>query len=649
MDKYDCNQFINCVIHQNKKAKFKKINQIDKNRKQNPFYCSDCFKEDLQFQGINYLLFSQIIHQNDKNNILQKWPPVNDYQIIEKLIQETQNQDFFQSVILRINKYFIDLKGEILKKLDLCEKNIIMRVLDQPFIKDQIIKQYQKISEISKLKTIVLDIKSLPSQQQQQQYTDFIQKMQSLRDENTKQLQKLLEICSNKNELFNFEYPNTIKQSLISLIDQIDFFNNSNQTQNLGQRPQVTRNSENIYKLISNKSNFCSEQFLQTIKQQLEIINPLFDKISFDNMFDLGKQQIRFGEISQQALVHIDEYVEHLIKLNNDKKYQQQIKSSEQVEQFQSILENNLNFINKELKQKFEDLLINLFPLIKSRDNYQIIEKKEQFQLFSNLLEDQINIIYQIIKKQQEIKLKQNFSKSETKNVILNLNYQFGKFKQNDLNNILEQFPIFDIVPQHQYKSLMNNLQLTKSTFQDGINRIQIYKNYLNKYEIDVYDNYKSNCELESTNLISNLVLQKQKKYVFRVQMQIVEERESYFLIGLMKNKNLHTQVGVSDNLMLALQYKNNQLEFHTKSSISDYLKGNNMKLSTEDFIELRVWLGGKVLQIVDYPNYNYKIKLQEQFTQNLTDFEDLRFFLSLNQNRRYIISDVFEVDEFSD
>ncbi|KAL4512934.1 hypothetical protein ABPG72_017619 [Tetrahymena utriculariae] len=76
---------------------YDQVNEVKREADSNLFYCTDCINEDQEFQVKNYLLIEQII-QKGENNIIQKWPPVNDCSLILNSINH--NISFQEQLII---------------------------------------------------------------------------------------------------------------------------------------------------------------------------------------------------------------------------------------------------------------------------------------------------------------------------------------------------------------------------------------------------------------------------------------------------------------------------------------------------------------------------------------------------------------------
>ncbi|KAL4481818.1 hypothetical protein ABPG74_007907 [Tetrahymena malaccensis] len=238
---------------------------------------------------------------------------------------------------------------------------------------------------------------------------------------------------------------------------------------------------------------------------------------------------------------------------------------------------------------------------------------------------------------------------------ILN-SFKFKQFRKINLDRIFSQFPVFDLIPIKKEICILNDLQLVKGTFNDGDKRISIKKNDLNQYEISINQEQKKgvkNCS--DANCMSNLILEKDKKYVFRIQFKSTTTNLNYFQIGLMQQKHLNVKEGYKDYQYTEFKYQNNKLTENNKlnedNKFSQYLKGKDLKLDIGSaIIELRVWLNGKILQISDYPQNNYILSQTNENLDKLKNLENLSFFLQLYDSTQiYIITEALIVDEFGD
>ncbi|EAR88693.2 zinc carboxypeptidase family protein (macronuclear) [Tetrahymena thermophila SB210] len=597
-------QSIKCNKHPNKNLQFIQVNDIlTQPVSTKPlFYCSSCFNHDLHFKSINYLMIDQIF-QEAETNIIPKWPPVNNYQIISDLIDLTSNQSSLDYV-KQITDFFNQFKEEFLNKIDIIQKQTINEALKYPIDSQKIIKRYQEISNILQFKQILNNEQLNNLKDHSTLCKEFISKMESQKDKNTELLQSLLTQANQLKTNFNMEYPHIIKQQLFTFIDHISFFNldipdvsstNHNNTRNhLDQRNQIVDlklTSDLIMKLVSNKSNFCSDQFLNNLNESLQRINPLLKQFTFNTaVFKEDKEQIDFSKISEEKINLIEEYVKHSIALSRgEQQFEQEVKDSLEIKQMTQIVYSKMSFLREEFIQQFEKFLVDVKPFLKQINFTNSFTDKNKFDYFRNInLED------------------------------------------NKLKALLQE-------------SLPNlDLKLFATQWMDGQTNCVVNKKENGYYEIE-----KLNTD-DWVNFISNTNLQKDQKYIFRIKVESLKEGEN-FVIGLMRNSNADQNVGYSEYLSCFLKKNNQSVIKHGNSwGIDKKLKGAGFKTSGENMIELRLCLKEQILEVLDYPNYEYKLGLQDQYKQKLTQFDDLRFYLGIfYQGSKLILMDVRIVNEF--
>ncbi|EWS75547.1 zinc carboxypeptidase family protein (macronuclear) [Tetrahymena thermophila SB210] len=601
-------QKLNCNKHPNKDLQFIQVNDVlaQPNSTKPLFYCSSCFNHDLHFKSINYLMIDQIFQEAD-NNIIPKWPPVNNYQIISDLIDLTSNQSQLDYV-KQITNFFNQLKEEFLNKIDVIQKKMINEALKYPIDNSLIIKRYQEVSNILQLKQLLNNEKSNNLQDYSILCKEFISQMESQKDKNTEQLQSLLTQANQLQTNFNMEYPHIIKKQILTFIDQISFFNldipevsSANHDNNRNHLETNIRNQNNqtgdlkltselIMKLVSNKSNFCSDQFLSKLSENLQSINPILKQFSFNTtVFKENKEQIDFSKISEEKINLIEEYVKHSIALlRGEQQFEQEVKDSLEIKQMTQIVDSKINFLSQEFNQQFEKFLVDVKPFLKQINFTNTFTDKNKFDFFRNFKHEKWNALFQ------------------------------------------ENLPNLD-------------LKLFATQINGGQNKCVVNKKENGYYEIECLES-----SLFWLNCISNTNLQKDQKYIFRIKVESLNEGKS-FTIGLMRNSQADQNAGFYQYLSCQLK-KNNQsvIKCGINYGIDKQLKGAGFKTSGENMIELRLCLKEQVLEVLDYPNYEYKLGLQDKYKEKLTQFDDLRFYLGIgNQGEKYILMDVKIVNEF--
>ncbi|EAR99201.2 zinc carboxypeptidase family protein (macronuclear) [Tetrahymena thermophila SB210] len=462
-------QTLSCHKHHKKHLQFVQVNDILNQQSQNKqlFYCSSCFNHDLEFKSINFLMIDQIL-QEAETNIIPKWPPVNNYKIIQDLIDLTSKESEL-NYEKQIIDFFNEFKEQLLAKIDIIQKKMVNETHKYPIDNHQIIKKYQEISNILQFKQLLMN-------------------------EQGSNIEEHSTLCS-----FNLEYPTVIKQQLFTLVDQISFFNqeisqiNLNQSNQDAQQSNINSQNSNkitadlIMKLISNKSNFCSDQFINELNLSLQKLNPILQQLKFNNIYKENKEPIEFSKISEEKLNLVEEYVKHSIQLTSDQQYE-----------------------------------------------------------------------------------------NSTKNML-------------ELNN-------------------------------------------------------------SWACCISSLDLQKDLKYVFRIQLEKINETD-VFIVGLMRNSISKDSGGWEDYLSCELQNQSEYLKISTNYGINNLLKGvSEFQAKKDGVLEIRVCLKEKLLEVTDYPNYQYKLGLEDQYKSKLEQYKDLRFYLAFDTSDIQIcLKDAEIVNEFKD
>ncbi|EAS01596.1 zinc carboxypeptidase family protein (macronuclear) [Tetrahymena thermophila SB210] len=596
-------QNLKCNKHPNKSLQFIQVNDVltQPTSTKPLFYCSSCFNHDLHLKSINYLMIDQILQEAD-TNIIPKWPPVNNYQIISDLIDLTSNQSSLDYV-KQITDFFHQFKEEFLNKIDVIQKKMINETLKYPIDTQQILKRYQEISNILQFKQILNNEQSNNLQDHSTLCKQFISQMESQKDKNTELLQNILTQANQLQTNFNMEYPHIIKQQLLTFIDQISFFNldipevnstdynnarnylETNITNQNNQIGGLKLTSDLIMKLVSNKSNFCSDQFLSKLSESLQSINPLLKQFTLNTaVFKENKEQIDFSKISEERIHLIEEYVKHSLALSRgEQQYEQEVKDSLEIKQMTQIVDSKMIFLRQEFIQQFEKFLVDVKPFLKQINFTNTFTDKNKFDFFRNLKDNKLNILFQ------------------------------------------ESLPNLD-------------LKLFATQYNNG-QRDQV----VNKKENGYYEIEKLNNDSD-VNCISNTNLQKDQKYIFRIKAELQNEGNS-FLIGLMRSSNADQTGGYKEYLSCHL---NQSVVKFNNYGIDKQLKGVGFKTSGENMIELRLCLQEQILEVLDFPNYEYKLGLEDKYKEKLIQFDDLRFYLDIfSKGSKLVLMDVKIVNEF--
>ncbi|KAL4439375.1 hypothetical protein ABPG74_017038 [Tetrahymena malaccensis] len=375
---------LKCQKHKNKNIELIQVNEVlDQLESKQIFYCSKCvLDEDNDFKIGNFIDIDEFLN-GDETEFIKRWPPLNDKGLIQKLKVICQDQ-FPLKYINKVNEYFLNLKKEIIDQLNVIQKQVIDQINIYPTSR-QIINEYQNISEIKNLRNLFKSFSSQDFQKNQAQYKDFIINMECKKDQNTEALNSLKYKSLILENNIDFQFPNFCKEQIQFLINQINFFKNPIDREGLLMRQQPEKGINPVSKimdLVSNKSNFCSFNFLNQFEKDLQKFSLLFNKDTFQNIH--SQYKINFNLINEEDLNKIKQYVNHKAKLNQlspDIRYTDNMQQRDTMKQIlQSI--NNSNLKKGDI-QKTQQIMIETAP-------FYDIQNQSQKQKLKNLIQSSI-------------------------------------------------------------------------------------------------------------------------------------------------------------------------------------------------------------------------------------------------------------------
>ncbi|KAL4478644.1 hypothetical protein ABPG74_006879 [Tetrahymena malaccensis] len=366
MDQVEQDIILRCTKH--KKKQIELIQVIDTqnvSQNQSLLYCPRCIYEDQHFNNSKYLQLDDILEEGHKS-VIKKWPPINDYKIVEKLFDLCQREDANVNVQDKIVSFFDNLRKDILLKLDAMQKIMIDLSFQYAFEKQKLIEQYQNISNITALMNLLLNQEGQSTDEVQILYKEFLKDMELKKDQTTDHLQSLLNLSELLYGNTNFEYAAQIGKKIIATIEQITFFNQDISQNNSQQTTNSIQMVNQILTLVSNKTNFCKDTFLFSLREQLQNVNDLSLTSISNNIFQDNKKPIDFNKLNQDQLEQIRDYVNHSVKLAEDKNYEKQTKDLDQFKQFTSIIGSQLDLYDNDSKLQLKKLFLEVFPFFKN-------------------------------------------------------------------------------------------------------------------------------------------------------------------------------------------------------------------------------------------------------------------------------------------
>ncbi|KAL4474789.1 hypothetical protein ABPG74_001485 [Tetrahymena malaccensis] len=633
---------LQCPQHPQKKIKFL-VNTISKD--QQVLVCSQCISDSLIKKG-EFILISQIMQQGE-NSLIQKWPPLEDSQIINKLADLAQQQ-IKNNPANKIISFFDTFKQELLQKIDSIQKRVLIKINDLNNQNEMILQKYQEISQIKQLREILTNKSQQNYENQEQECNMLIKKLEEQKEQNSLILQDLYLKASQVTKQIDFEKNNTIQKQISRLLDDLNFFEEKqnqeseqidkseniqliNTKQNFQYEQKST--SEIIYDLISNKSNYCSDSFLTDIKLILKRIEPLLSQIKTQNIYQTDKKPIKFHTLKQENFDKIENYVHHISKIYFKKKqYIKSIEQSQQIQEISKILNNKWNFLTDSFKNNFIEYLIETYPFLSSLDVNQVVEPRENITSLQHLNDAETKELFQLISKRIQFKQQQNFNLSHSKYFMDQLQNELSLYiPQNILQNLILKFPIFDLVEVNKKIDILKKIYL----YEDSISNYLIIKKFPNN-QISVTSSLNNNI---FTDCISNISFQKNMAYVIRMK---IENISGY------RSSSIQFKVGfkcITSFLKFFLSEIKLERQFVlTNNQLHQPLSNNTFDtFSNGDQIEIRIYLDQLQLEVLDYPFYiNRIIMINQNLKDNLQNVQNCKLFLSIPSNLKLTIFEAF-------
>ncbi|EAS07682.2 hypothetical protein TTHERM_00497350 (macronuclear) [Tetrahymena thermophila SB210] len=382
----------------------------------------------------------------------------------------------------------------------------------------------------------------------------------------------------------------------------------------------VTHSLANRNSQFQNLSNFIhqKQQQLQEVSQNMFRIYPKalleFDEYKLKQAFNLIKDQI------QQQIKTLDELVFNLkeapeVKINQ---YQKQLYSSQENQEFlqSNYTQNNsmeaiLQIFNQ--KTNFQDLNQTLQTQIDDKNN----EKKQT---------DKQNLLFDL---QQVTDI---FSDRSSKNCkIQNQNYSFSSQENSNLKTDVT------LNKNDQTNLILNGeISLLKSQKGGAETDLEIGQNEQGfpfvRYKLSGYDH--SQCYL-------NKIIKYDKKYLIRVNIGINDPINDQFIIGLIKQTNVH-KIYIHQEKVC---FGNSQFSSTSAVQKGGLLQTQSNLIKQLEF-EIQIQSGSFIVR--DYPNYDYCNSLQnstflkDQSHQNTDWLLGFFFFSGFEQINNNIIVTYF-------
>ncbi|EAR91365.3 von willebrand factor type A domain protein (macronuclear) [Tetrahymena thermophila SB210] len=636
--------------------------------------CAECFSEN---PNQYYLNLVGLIKENEKT-VFKNYPVYGDNELYEKLKQIFEADCSVDGLLSKISSFFLNLRKQIDQKIILKEEQMMSQAKSLWSLNEQVIIQYNKLAEKEQLKNIITNFKD-DLDKQNELFKELFTRISTNQKKYQEELNEKIDFFETQKSMINFETAESINQNIVQLIDSIDMFviknfedlkiDNSKEKLELYEKDIQTKdknemttsqlmaklisnrsnccsqeltkelqkivfklsnsidrvdiknllnedllelefdkmndeqfnlikdlsrrfitgkqeldersdNKDKLIKLISNKFNFCSEQFLSNLSAQFDSFLPIINKINFKDYLQPNKTPINADFLNNLQLLEIADLVQRLETSNNNQNQNdmdqnlqnQQIKIKQQ--KLISLLENKTNYCHdyfiqnaKNSIQKYSQIINHLFL------NVEIFkENKSQTIDFSKLTTKQIDNLEQLANK------------------ISQLTQQFGQAYYNNIEQLLVNYPIFETINLPQLEFIKSNLSESQQLI---LEKNKLF-GYIVKQPKSLYGQIFTRDKLDP-----NL------NYIFRCKVN--KNLNCHNLsFGIMNTQQIHNSYLYSENCC-----------FHTSSSgfgLDKILKGKKLNEVQQEIneLEIRVNISKRVVLFMDYPKYQNINKVDE-------------------------------------
>ncbi|KAL4479537.1 hypothetical protein ABPG72_018523 [Tetrahymena utriculariae] len=379
MDK--TNYFSKCSQH-----KQHVLNMLQLSSKcENSLICLMCVKQ-YKLEESELISFEEILNSSSQT-IFKNFPPLRDQIMQEKLNKVSEDVFAIQNIQEQIKMNLSEFRQRVNQILSLVEERTFVQLNHLQDLKNNFVDVYNKISSKNELKNLLLD-----SQEESNKLINLLIEQKKIdADANREQIRKQILDFEEAFEEIDIETPQRMMTTICSLLEQLNYVSIQKLQENMQLQLQINKKNIScvdqskshhliIQELISNRTNYCSEQYLNLIKEQLNKNQHLFNKLlgfenemqifnkekrdSFTLLNDIQLENIR--KLSQDILVIETKYSNSMCESLND-----YIEEAIQPKSFeiQKILSQQFQY--KHLKHSFTKLL-RTYPI------FEIVEIPKQ-------------------------------------------------------------------------------------------------------------------------------------------------------------------------------------------------------------------------------------------------------------------------------
>ncbi|KAL4484892.1 hypothetical protein ABPG74_020069 [Tetrahymena malaccensis] len=352
--------------------------QIDCDSPNDIYACSNCVYSNNNYK--KYLLLHDIKDIND-DTVLTNWPLLYEQELLNKVLSLSLYKGDHSLIQNVIYQYFEIFQNEVIKTLQTQKKNMLIYANSVSENTKKLLDYYREIAQLGTLKDII-NSNSQKQQEAEQIFEIFQTNKQNQQEYITKIKSELSQL--NQYQIFDLNQLNSFKDSILSQIQLIDVnyisqlkifsfksnilineFKKQQQNKNI---LQENENLDTLLKLISNKTNNCNENYLQSVKSELLKIQDIINTLKFEQViFHQGKKQIQTENLNQDQIDCLVTLINKAVDLNQQ---YQLLNQEDQNMLISSKLQPSSYLIAQKLdnlltKEKFKSIskLLRMFPI----------------------------------------------------------------------------------------------------------------------------------------------------------------------------------------------------------------------------------------------------------------------------------------------
>ncbi|KAL4496493.1 hypothetical protein ABPG72_014723 [Tetrahymena utriculariae] len=405
---------------------------------------------------------------------------------------------------------------------------------------------------------------------------------------------------------------NKLESNQIDLIKNISEQINTYDIQN----DQNNQKKQILMKLISNKFNYCSQNFLNNLSENLDQILPFINKTDFSNYLLSNKESVTGEQLTEEQILEISNLTKSIETkniINNQNSIQQQEQPNQDIQTLISLIENKTNFCSPQFIQNVKHGTNNYKQIVKNLFlNESIFQQGHDKNFdFSNFNEYQLNNLQKLADKISELSLKfgeSYYNSQSPKKQQQYFSYIIAQLIGNNkiIDKLLVDFPILET---YQSQFLKLNIDFFKTNRESSQNLILEKNKQNNNYTV-------KQPQILYGQIMTNNKLDPNLNYIFRCKV----------------NKYLNcTQQGISFGIMKTINIHDTQLDsqnccFYSgdnKNGLNKIKKGKSLYEVRDqiNYVEIRVNVQRRIVLFMDYPDYKNINQMNEENMSLNTDY----------------------------